>query len=71
VEVIEKWLRKRTGAPVAPLQGNKQCTTCGKTDEEVKNMKQCSRCRLVYYCSAECQSELLRFILLFTLDALT
>ncbi|KAH8093086.1 ankyrin repeat-containing domain protein [Cristinia sonorae] len=50
--VVSKWLRKRSGED-APLD-EKKCKTCGKTEG---SLKQCGKCHIVKYCSAECQRQ--------------
>ncbi|TDL24582.1 ankyrin [Rickenella mellea] len=55
VAVVRKWERKANGEGEASLE-SKSCHVCGKTSKEAKP-KLCSTCRLVSYCSAECQNE--------------
>ncbi|KAJ7675485.1 ankyrin repeat-containing domain protein [Mycena rosella] len=49
---ITKWIRKRTGGE-APREG-KACDACGNSAASLKN---CSRCRIARYCSADCQKK--------------
>lgn len=50
--VFQKWIRKRAGEEEGPLE-SKQCKACGSKGPK---LSLCSRCRLVKYCSRECQS---------------
>jgi len=46
-----------SGLPIpaeAALQNELACTTCAKTGGE---LLRCSKCKRVYYCSAECQTK--------------
>ncbi|KAJ6491580.1 ankyrin [Mycena vulgaris] len=48
--IVTKWIRKRTGDE-AP-RSEKCCDMCGNSAATLKN---CARCRIARYCSAECQ----------------
>ena len=48
---ITRALRKRRGDD-APMN-EKKCDACGETNA---TLKQCSKCRIARYCSANCQS---------------
>ena len=48
---ITRALRKRRGED-APMN-EKKCDACGETNA---SLKQCSKCRIARYCSANCQS---------------
>jgi hypothetical protein len=52
---IEKWLTRRSGKEEAPMTG-KRCERCGVSQ---KDLKICSGCKTVQYCSKECQRKLL------------
>ncbi|KAK7455847.1 hypothetical protein VKT23_010884 [Stygiomarasmius scandens] len=52
--VVTKWVRKRNGEEELPRQGKKCCDGCGKEDVALKN---CGRCQVARYCSAECQKK--------------
>ncbi|KAJ7911586.1 hypothetical protein B0H13DRAFT_2009257 [Mycena leptocephala] len=47
---VTKWIRKRTGGE-APRE-EKCCNMCGVSASSLKN---CGRCRIARYCSADCQ----------------
>jgi len=51
--VIRKWLRRRAGT-TAPLDDT-NCATCGKNSDSGAQLKQCSACFTVRYCSPVCQ----------------
>lgn len=48
---VTKWIRKREGGE-AP-RAEKCCDACGASTSSLKN---CARCRIARYCSADCQS---------------
>ena len=41
--------------------GLTKAKVCGNCDEESKDCKLCSRCRIIYYCSKKCQKEAFTF----------
>lgn len=50
--VVQKWQLKQAGI-TAPLEaGRRVCVVCGK-----EGKSQCAKCRVVRYCSRECQGE--------------
>ncbi|TDL24581.1 ankyrin [Rickenella mellea] len=53
--VVRKWIRKRSGEAEGPLE-NRACKVCGKSPNEAK-LSFCAKCRLVKYCSRECQKN--------------
>ncbi|KAJ7720716.1 hypothetical protein B0H16DRAFT_1432303 [Mycena metata] len=57
ISMTRKWIRRRMGI-YAPY-GEKRCDCCGKPKSPVKRrmstLKLCSRCKLVRYCSVQCQ----------------
>jgi hypothetical protein len=40
-----------------PDRGVQVCRKCTKSDDASERFKQCSRCKVAYYCSRECQKE--------------
>jgi len=52
VAVVRKWLRRRAGE-TAPLDDT-DCANCGKSNDEAQ-LKQCSACHTIRYCSTMCQ----------------
>lgn len=50
--IVQKHLRKREGKE-APMENKGTCAACGKEGSK----SQCSRCRVVRYCSSQCQSK--------------
>jgi hypothetical protein len=40
-----------------PKRGIQYCRKCNKYDDTSEQFKQCSRCKVAYYCSRECQKD--------------
>ncbi|KAJ7912521.1 hypothetical protein B0H13DRAFT_2007055 [Mycena leptocephala] len=47
---VTKWIRKRTGE-----EAPREVKCCDKCGSSVSSLKNCGRCRIARYCSAECQ----------------
>lgn len=54
--VVLKWQRKQAGI-VAPMESSRKCVVCGKDGKS-----QCSKCRVMRYCSKGCQGRSRSFI---------
>jgi hypothetical protein len=53
---VTKWIRKRTGE-----EAPREVKCCDKCGSSVSSLKNCGRCRIARYCSAECQSAAIEF----------
>lgn len=40
-----------------PEKGCHHCNMCDKMESEARTHKRCSRCKVAYYCNAECQHK--------------
>jgi hypothetical protein len=56
VAIVGKWERKRAGITDAPLESSQRCKTCGKSKADGVSLNLCASCKLVKYCSKDCQS---------------
>lgn len=59
-EEIRRSRRSEDGSTDESLTQQKisyRCSNCDRRTEDLGDLKRCSRCKIAYYCSAECQRE--------------